>query len=98
MKYMAIVSYDGSNFNGFQRQKKYRSVEEDIEKALEKLNKKEIRITGAGRTDKAVHALGQVFHFECDLKISEEGLKRGMSFTTMSPPSLLNFYAFLLLL
>ena len=64
MKYKAIVSYDGTNFNGFQRQKDYRSVEEEIELALEKMNKKKIRITGAGRTDKGVHALGQVFHFE----------------------------------
>ena len=79
MKYKAIVSYDGTNFNGFQRQKDYRSVEEEIELALEKMNKKRIRITGAGRTDKGVHALGQVFHFECDLNISETGLKRGMN-------------------
>ena len=79
MKYMAIVSYDGSNYNGFQRQKEYKSVEEEIETALLKLNKKSIRIIGAGRTDKDVHALGQVFHFECDLKITEEGLKKGIN-------------------
>lgn len=79
MKYKAIVSYNGTNFNGFQRQKDYRSVEEEIEFALEKMTKEKIRITGAGRTDKGVHALGQVFHFECNLKISEEGLKRGIN-------------------
>jgi tRNA pseudouridine38-40 synthase len=79
MKYKAVVSYDGSNFNGFQRQKDYRSVEGEIEKALEKLNKKPVRIIGAGRTDKEVHSYGQVFHFECDLNISEEGLKKGIN-------------------
>ena len=79
MKYKAIVSYNGTNFNGFQRQKDYRSVEEELEFALEKMTKEKIRITGAGRTDKGVHALGQVFHFECNLKISEEGLKRGIN-------------------
>jgi len=79
VKYKAIISYDGNDFNGFQRQKDYRSVEGEIEKALEKLNKKPIRIIGAGRTDKEVHAYGQVFHFECDLKISEEGLKKGIN-------------------
>ena len=48
MKYKAIVSYDGTNFNGFQRQKDYRSVEEEIELALEKMNKKrEIRLAFA---------------------------------------------------
>lgn len=79
MRYKVCVSYDGTNFNGFQRQKNYRSVEEEIETVLEKINKEKIRIIGAGRTDKGVHAFGQVFHFECDLKISEEGLKRGMN-------------------
>ena len=79
MKYMAIAMYDGSNFNGFQRQKDYRSVEEEIEKVLEVINKKKIRIIGAGRTDKGVHALGQVFHFECDLDIATERLKKAMN-------------------
>ena len=76
---MAIAMYDGSNFNGFQRQKDYRSVEEEIEKVLEVINKKKIRIIGAGRTDKGVHALGQVFHFECDLDIATERLKKAMN-------------------
>ena len=76
MRYMATISYDGSNFNGFQRQKDYRSVEQEVEKVLEIINKNKIRIIGAGRTDKGVHALGQVFHFDCDLNITGERLKK----------------------
>ena len=74
-----IINYDGSNFNGFQRQKDYRSVEQEVEKVLEIINKNKIRIIGAGRTDKGVHALGQVFHFDCDLNITGERLKKAMN-------------------
>ena len=79
MRYKVVISYDGVNFNGFQRQKDYRSVEAEIETVLERMNKKSVRIIGAGRTDKGVHAFGQVFHFDCDLDISEVGLKKGMN-------------------
>ena len=52
----------GYAFAGFQRQPHARSVQEEIEKTLTKLNKGQaITIHGAGRTDSGVHALGQVF-------------------------------------
>ena len=86
MRYKVIVNYDGTNFNGFQRQKDYRSVEAEIESVLEKMHKEKIRIIGAGRTDKGVHALGQVFHFDSDLKITEMGLKKGMN--SLLPPDI----------
>lgn len=79
MRYKVTVSYDGTKFNGFQRQKNYRSVEEEIEKALSSMHKQQMRIVGAGRTDKGVHAYGQVFHFDSDLKITPEGIKKGMN-------------------
>ena len=79
MKFKVTISYDGSNFNGFQKQKNYRSVEEELEKVLAKMHKHEVKITGAGRTDKGVHAYNQVFHFESDLKITGEGIKKGMN-------------------
>ena len=67
MRFKVIVSYDGSKFNGFQRQKNYRSVQQEIEEALTKMHKHKVEIAGAGRTDKDVHALGQVFHFDSDI-------------------------------
>ena len=73
------VSYDGSNFNGFQKQNNYRSVEQEINDVLTKMHKHEIKIVGAGRTDKEVHANGQVFHFDSDLTITPEGVKKGMN-------------------
>ncbi|MDG3132694.1 tRNA pseudouridine(38-40) synthase TruA [Streptococcus suis] len=64
-RYKAIVSYDGSNFSGFQRQPHARTVQEEIEKTLQRLNNgKRIVVHGAGRTDAGVHAYGQVIHFD----------------------------------
>ncbi|HWR10225.1 MAG TPA: tRNA pseudouridine(38-40) synthase TruA [Rectinemataceae bacterium] len=62
-----VVSYDGSDFAGWQRQKNERSVQEEIEKALEKMHGHPVRLTGAGRTDAGVHALGQVAGFFTDI-------------------------------
>lgn len=59
-----VFRYDGSKFNGFQRQKSQRSVQGSIENALGQIYGKEILIKGAGRTDAGVHANGQVAHFD----------------------------------
>lgn len=79
MRFKVIVKYDGSNFNGFQRQSNYRSVQGEIESALTKMHKHEVVIVGAGRTDKQVHSLGQTFHFDSDLNIDSEGVKKGLN-------------------
>lgn len=62
-----IISYDGTDFAGWQRQKNARSVQEDIEKALEKMHGHPVRLTGAGRTDAGVHAMGQAAGFFTDI-------------------------------
>ena len=58
------VSYDGADFNGWQRQKSARSVQDELEKALEKMLKVRVVVHGSGRTDSGVHAIGQVAHFD----------------------------------
>ncbi|WIF95559.1 tRNA pseudouridine(38-40) synthase TruA [Caminicella sporogenes] len=63
------ISYDGTNFSGWQIQPNTRTVQGEIEKALQKIMKKEIRINGSGRTDAGVHALGQVANFKADFTI-----------------------------
>lgn len=57
------LSYDGTDFNGWQVQKSGRTVQGEIEKALMKLHGKEVSLTGSGRTDSGVHATGQVANF-----------------------------------
>lgn len=75
-RYKALISYDGHDFAGFQRQLHARSVQEEIEKTLTRINKGQpIVIHGAGRTDSGVHALGQVIHFDLPSSRDEEKLR-----------------------
>lgn len=64
-RYKALIAYDGTNFNGFQAQPNGRTVQEEIEKTLMRMNNgRTITIFGSGRTDAGVHAEGQVIHFD----------------------------------
>ena len=75
-RYKATISYDGTLFAGFQRQPHARSVQEEIEKTLTRLNQgSPVTIHGAGRTDSGVHALGQVIHFDLPQERDEEKLR-----------------------
>ena len=67
--YQIIIEYDGKNYVGWQFQKNGISIQEIIENNLKKIIKKKIRIIGAGRTDKGVHALGQCANFLTNKKI-----------------------------
>ena len=64
-----IIEYDGSNYVGWQNQKNGKSIQGEIEKALSELFNEKIKLSGAGRTDAGVHAIGQVAHFDIDDKI-----------------------------
>lgn len=61
------IAYDGTGFGGWQRQKNARSVQEDIENALLRMHGHPVPLTGAGRTDAGVHAMGQVACFVTDI-------------------------------
>lgn len=75
-----IVAYDGSNYCGWQIQPHSPSVQEEIEKALSVIHKKErVSIVGSGRTDTKVHALGQVFHFETEIEMAGLQWKRALN-------------------
>ena len=66
MKIRLLLSYKGSQFFGWQRQKDKRTVQEEMEKALFQLFQKRILVTSSGRTDTGVHALGQSAHIELE--------------------------------
>ena len=70
--YLIKIEYDGSGYVGWQYQKNGKSIQEKIEKALKKILKKNIRIIGAGRTDKGVHASGQFANFKSIKKIDNK--------------------------
>jgi tRNA pseudouridine38-40 synthase len=84
VRYKARIAYDGSQFYGFQRQPNVRTVQEELEKTLLKLNSfEETVVHGSGRTDAAVHALGQVVHFDLRERRKEEQLRFALD--TQSP-------------
>jgi len=66
MRYLIVLSYDGSDFCGWQYQPRERSVQQVLEEALETLLRAKTPVTGAGRTDTGVNAAGYVAHFDAD--------------------------------
>lgn len=64
--YKCITSYEGTRYNGWQKQGNTgNTIQGKLEETLSKMLKEPIEIAGSGRTDAGVHALGQVFHFHC---------------------------------
>ncbi|NCB03426.1 MAG: tRNA pseudouridine(38-40) synthase TruA, partial [Spirochaetia bacterium] len=76
--YKLIVAYDGTNYQGFQRQKNGIGVQQVIEKALTKLFKEPVELVAAGRTDAGVHARGQVVSFTTQKNIPAEKLPQAL--------------------
>ncbi len=79
MKYLISMSYNGSKFYGFQRLKDYNTVQKKLEEALTIINKKEVTIKGAGRTDHGVHAYDQKASFNLDIAIEPSNLKKALN-------------------
>jgi len=67
--YKLTVAYDGFGYFGWQEQKGLQTIEGVIKDALYSLTERTLLISVAGRTDKNVHALGQVFNFKTDWKL-----------------------------
>lgn len=65
-RYFITLSYDGTNYHGWQVQPNGNSVQEELQRALSLLLREPIAITGAGRTDAGVHARMMVAHFDTD--------------------------------
>ena len=65
INYKLTIAYDGSKYNGFQKQSKHpeKTIQGKLENVLSKLFEEDIQIIGSGRTDAGVHAKGQVCNF-----------------------------------
>ena len=79
MRYLISISYDGTLFYGFERQKNKRTIQGEIEKVLTLINKKKVEIKGAGRTDRGVHAYDQKAHFDLDQNVPIERLLKAIN-------------------
>ena len=69
VRYQLLIEYVGTNFRGWQIQKKGLTIQGLIQDKLSKLLKEKIILNGSGRTDTGVHAIGQSAHFDCKNRI-----------------------------
>jgi tRNA pseudouridine38-40 synthase len=65
-RYKLTIEYDGTEFSGWQRQENGPSIQQSLEEALTRLGEATPLVSGAGRTDAGVHALGQVAHVDLE--------------------------------
>ena len=70
-RYQILIEYVGTNYNGWQVQKKGKTIQGRIQNAISKIFKEKINIIGSGRTDSGVHALEQSAHFDTSKKIKD---------------------------
>lgn len=79
MRYRITLDYIGTDFCGWQEQPALRSVQGEIENAIEKLTGERTAVTGSGRTDAGVHALSQTAHFDLSREWQCERLVGGIN-------------------
>ncbi len=73
------IAYDGTNYAGWQTQKNAPTVQETIEKVLQRILQQKIGLTGASRTDAGAHAVGQVANFKTKTKVPPEEILKGLN-------------------
>jgi tRNA pseudouridine38-40 synthase len=78
MRWKCTCAYDGTDFEGWQRQPNGSAVQNYIETALSQIFDRPIQLQGSGRTDAGVHARGQCFHFDAVWAHAPEKLIRAL--------------------
>ncbi|MFZ4826969.1 MAG: tRNA pseudouridine(38-40) synthase TruA [Phototrophicaceae bacterium] len=79
-RFRATLSYDGTPFNGFQRQTTgLPTVQATLEEGLQSVMGEAVKVDAAGRTDTGVHAIGQVVAFDCNWKHTPNALERALN-------------------
>ncbi|MDQ7066050.1 MAG: tRNA pseudouridine(38-40) synthase TruA [candidate division KSB1 bacterium] len=88
--YRLLLEYDGSHFFGWQIQPGLRTVQGELEDAVQTLTKERVRIHCAGRTDRGVHALGQVANFKLQDYWQPEKIQHALNGITDKDIAVLN--------
>ena len=76
-----IIEYDGTDYHGWQCQANLPTVQQTIEDTIRKITKEDVKITGSGRTDSGVHAIGQVANFFTEAQMDSETLRKALNST-----------------
>jgi tRNA pseudouridine38-40 synthase len=82
-----VIGYQGTRYEGWQSQRKDRTVQELLEKALARILKEKTNLHGSSRTDSGVHALGLVAHFKTHSLLPDMTLKKAINYYL--PPDVL---------
>ncbi|HEY4254726.1 MAG TPA: tRNA pseudouridine(38-40) synthase TruA [Chlamydiales bacterium] len=86
MRYLLTIAYDGTAYAGWQVQSNATAIQPLIQKALEIVLRHPLDLTGAGRTDSGVHAIGQTAHFDTEISFHET--KFLLSLNALLPPDI----------
>ena len=74
-----LIAYDGTQYQGWQRQKESPTIQGAIEDILFKITQQPVSLLGAGRTDSGVHAWGQVASFKTNSKMTTATMEAALS-------------------
>ncbi len=74
-----IIEYDGTNYYGWQKQPGYPTIQKEIEDVLSKILQTKVILMASGRTDRGVHARGQVANFKIDKNVDLEKLYKALN-------------------
>lgn len=81
-----IVSYDGTNYHGWQCQPALTTVQQTLQENIEKIIDHSVKLYAGARTDSGVHAYGQVVNFFTERGIALQGLTKGLN--SLLPPDI----------
>ena len=79
MRILLTISYDGTDFCGYQVQPNKRTVEQDLNDAIYKITGERVKSVASGRTDSGVHAVGQMVHFDTNSTIPPKNFKNALN-------------------
>ena len=79
-RYALKIEYDGTNYHGWQKQKQCKTIQGEIELAFSKFLGHPVNVSGSGRTDSGVHALGQVAHVDLKKKWPPEEIQGALNY------------------
>ena len=79
MRYLMTFSYDGTNYNGYQKQINKNTIQDNIEDNLSKILNKKTTISSSGRTDAKVHGINAKAHFDSETEIDINKLKHSLN-------------------
>lgn len=80
------LEYDGTDYHGWQVQPDLPTIQGTLEETIKRISGEEVRVTGAGRTDAGVHALGQVANFSTGKELETQGWQRALN--ALLPPDI----------